>query len=160
MLSRPSLVTRASGFVRRAPSSARPAQYRFLASAASPASSYQTSESNGIKIAARDAPGPTTRLAIVAKGGTRYQPLPGLTTGLEEFAFKVPTSPPKPSSVSGSRLIRRIRGAEHEQPLCAANHTRVGASRRAAAWHPHPRGHRAVGEFPKRRPPVFCGVAG
>lgn len=44
---------------------------------------------SGLKVAARDAHGPTTKLAIVAKAGTRYQPLPGLTVGLEEFAFKV-----------------------------------------------------------------------
>lgn len=43
---------------------------------------------SGLKVASRDAHGPTTKLAIVAKAGTRYQPLPGLTVGLEEFAFK------------------------------------------------------------------------
>lgn len=42
----------------------------------------------GLKVASRDAHGPTTKIAIVAKAGTRYQPLPGLTVGLEEFAFK------------------------------------------------------------------------
>jgi ubiquinol-cytochrome c reductase core subunit 2 len=44
---------------------------------------------NGIKVASRDFAGPTTKLAIIAKAGTRYQPLPGLTSGLEQFAFKV-----------------------------------------------------------------------
>jgi ubiquinol-cytochrome c reductase core subunit 2 len=44
---------------------------------------------SGLKIAARDGHGPTTKLAVIAKAGTRYQPLPGLTVGLEEFAFKV-----------------------------------------------------------------------
>ena len=43
----------------------------------------------GVKVAARDDNGPTTRLAVVAKAGTRYEPLPGLTVGLEEYAFKV-----------------------------------------------------------------------
>lgn len=33
-------------------------------------------------------PGPTTQLAIVSKAGTRYEPLPGLTIGLQNFAFK------------------------------------------------------------------------
>lgn len=40
-------------------------------------------------MASRDIAGPTTRLAVVAKAGSRYQPAPGLTTGLEQFAFKV-----------------------------------------------------------------------
>lgn len=42
-----------------------------------------------VKVASRDVAGPTTRLAVVAKAGSRYQPAPGLTTGLEQFAFKV-----------------------------------------------------------------------
>merc|ERR1712137_1240463 len=29
-----------------------------------------------------------TKLAIVSKAGTRYEPLPGLTLGLQSFAFK------------------------------------------------------------------------
>ena len=36
--------------------------------------------------------GPTTTLALVAKAGTRYQPLPGFTDALEKFAFKVCSS--------------------------------------------------------------------
>jgi ubiquinol-cytochrome c reductase core subunit 2 len=51
--------------------------------------SFEPTEIAGLKVASKDAGGPTTRLAIVAKAGTRYQPLPGLTVGLEEFAFKV-----------------------------------------------------------------------
>jgi ubiquinol-cytochrome c reductase core subunit 2 len=43
----------------------------------------------GVKVASRDVAGPTTKLAVVAKAGTRYQSLPGLTSGLEQFAFKV-----------------------------------------------------------------------
>ena len=64
-------------------------QRRGFAAAASSSSSFETSEVGGIKVASRDAHGPTTKLAVVAKAGTRYQPLPGLTVGLEEFAFKV-----------------------------------------------------------------------
>ena len=51
--------------------------------------SYDTSEVAGVKVATRDVAGPTTKLAVVSKAGTRYQLLPGLTTGLEHFAFKV-----------------------------------------------------------------------
>lgn len=59
-------------------------------SAAAPSSfTYDTSDVAGVKVAARDSHGPTTKLALVAKAGTRYEPAPGLTVGLEEFAFKV-----------------------------------------------------------------------
>jgi ubiquinol-cytochrome c reductase core subunit 2 len=65
------------------------AQRRGYAAAAAPSSlTYDTTDVAGVKIAARDSHGPTTKLAIVAKAGTRYQPAPGLTVGLEEFAFK------------------------------------------------------------------------
>jgi ubiquinol-cytochrome c reductase core subunit 2 len=50
---------------------------------------YETADVAGVKVATRDSRGPTTKLAIVAKAGTRYEPAPGLTVGLEEFAFKV-----------------------------------------------------------------------
>jgi len=39
-------------------------------------------------VASRDVSGPTTKLAVVAKAGTRYQSAPGLTSGLEYYAFK------------------------------------------------------------------------
>jgi ubiquinol-cytochrome c reductase core subunit 2 len=62
--------------------------HRGFAAAASEKASYEPTNIAGVKVAARDDGGPTTRLAIVAKAGTRYEPLPGLTVGLEEFAFK------------------------------------------------------------------------
>jgi hypothetical protein len=67
------------------------AQRRAFAAAATTPSdlAYESSTAAGIKIASRDAHGPTTKLAVVARGGTRYEPRPGLTIGLEEFAFKV-----------------------------------------------------------------------
>jgi len=52
--------------------------------------SYESSDVAGVKTASRDIAGPTTKLAVVAKAGTRYESAPGLTTGLEQFAFKVP----------------------------------------------------------------------
>jgi hypothetical protein len=66
-------------------------QRRGLAAAVSGSTSfsYQSSDVNGVKVASRDVAGATTKLAIVAKAGTRYQPAPGLTAGLEQFAFKV-----------------------------------------------------------------------
>lgn len=51
--------------------------------------SYESGDAAGVKVASRDIYGPTTKLAVVAKAGTRYQALPGLTNGLEGFAFKV-----------------------------------------------------------------------
>lgn len=61
---------------------------RGFAQAVSPHASYEPTSVAGIKVASRDDNGPTTRLAVVVKAGTRYEPLPGLTVGLEEFAFK------------------------------------------------------------------------
>ena len=66
-----------------------PGNRRGLAAAASGSFSYETGEATGVKFASRDLPGPTTHLAVVAKAGTRYQPLPGFSDGLEKFAFKV-----------------------------------------------------------------------
>ncbi|PWW72624.1 LuxS/MPP-like metallohydrolase [Tuber magnatum] len=49
---------------------------------------YSVGESAGIKVASRDDGGPTTTLAVVARGGSRYETAPGLAHGLERFAFK------------------------------------------------------------------------
>lgn len=68
---------------------AYPASRRGLAAPASGSFQYQTGEAAGVKIASRDLAGPTATLALVAKAGTRYQPLPGLAEGLEKFAFRV-----------------------------------------------------------------------
>ena len=67
----------------------RPNSKRCLATAASGSFSYETGDAGGVKFASRDLPGPTTHLAVVAKAGTRYQPLPGFSEGLEKFSFKV-----------------------------------------------------------------------
>jgi hypothetical protein len=70
---------------------AQPTNRRGLAAAVSGTTSfsYETSDVSGVKVASRDVSGPTTKLAVIAKAGTRYQTLPGLTSGLEHFAFKV-----------------------------------------------------------------------
>jgi hypothetical protein len=68
---------------------ANPNSRRGLAAAASGSFTYETGEAAGVKFASRDLPGPTTHIAVVAKAGSRYQPLPGLTDALEQFAFKV-----------------------------------------------------------------------
>jgi ubiquinol-cytochrome c reductase core subunit 2 len=60
-----------------------------LAAPASGSFQYQTGDAKGVKFASRDLSGPTTTLALVSRAGTRYQLLPGLTEGLEKFAFRV-----------------------------------------------------------------------
>lgn len=69
---------------------AQPANRRGLAATVSGSTSfsYDTADVSGVKVASRDVAGPTTKLAVVAKAGTRYQTAPGLTVGLEQFAFK------------------------------------------------------------------------
>lgn len=67
----------------------RPGGKRCMAAAASGSFSYETGDAAGVKVASRDIPGPTTHLAVVAKAGTRYEPLPGFSEGLEKFSFKV-----------------------------------------------------------------------
>jgi len=68
----------------------QPANRRGLAATISGSTqfNYESADVAGIKIASRDVAGPTTKLALVAKAGTRYQSAPGLTAGLEQFAFK------------------------------------------------------------------------
>jgi len=73
----------------RPQSNAVPATRRGLASPASGSFQYQTGEAAGVKFASRDLSGPTATVALVAKAGTRYQPLPGLAEGLEKYAFRV-----------------------------------------------------------------------
>lgn len=70
---------------------ATPSTRRGLAASVSGSTSfsYDSADVNGIKVASRDVAGPTTKLAIVAKAGSRYETAPGLTAGLEQFAFKV-----------------------------------------------------------------------
>lgn len=64
---------------------------RGLATSSSRAKSlnYSIADAAGVKIACNDVAGPTTRLAILAKAGTRYQTAPGIAAGLSLFAFKV-----------------------------------------------------------------------
>lgn len=85
-----SALTRGARLALRRQDCASLAQRRGYAAAAASTetASYESADINGIKVASRDPRGPTARVAVVAKAGTRYQPLPGLSVGLEEFAFK------------------------------------------------------------------------
>jgi ubiquinol-cytochrome c reductase core subunit 2 len=83
-----------SAFGRQAQRSLRqqlqqPAGRRGLAAPASGSFQYETGNAAGLKFAARDITGPTTHLAIVSQAGTRFETLPGLTVGLQSYAFKV-----------------------------------------------------------------------
>lgn len=68
---------------------------RGLAAAASGSFQYETGDASGVKFASRDVPGATTTLAVVARGGTRFQPYPGYSDALEKFAFKVRNRDPR-----------------------------------------------------------------
>ncbi|KAI9738565.1 MAG: ubiquinol-cytochrome c reductase core subunit 1 [Cirrosporium novae-zelandiae] len=85
----------------------KPINRRGMAAAASGSFQYATGDSNGVKFASRDLPGPTTTLAVVAKAGTRYQPLPGYSEGLQQFAFK---STEKRSALRVTREVELLGG--------------------------------------------------
>ncbi|KAI1353240.1 ubiquinol-cytochrome C reductase complex CORE protein 2 precursor [Xylaria sp. FL0043] len=90
--------------------------YAAAASSSMPTSfAYETADVAGVKVATRDSRGPTTKLAVVAKAGTRYEPAPGLTVGLEEFAFK---------NTASRTALRIVREAELLGGQLAAYHTR------------------------------------
>ncbi|GJN84747.1 ubiquinol-cytochrome c reductase core subunit 1 [Purpureocillium lilacinum] len=87
MISRTSLARTAQQAARRS-CSVQPLQRRGFAAAAS-TGAFDTTDVSGLKVASRDAHGPTTELAIVAKAGTRYQPLPGLTNTQRRSALRI-----------------------------------------------------------------------
>ncbi|OAQ74317.1 cytochrome b-c1 complex subunit 2 [Pochonia chlamydosporia 170] len=87
MISRSSLAQTAQQAVRRS-CSVQPLQRRGFAAAAS-TGAFETADVSGLKVASRDAHGPTTKLAVVAKAGTRYQPLPGLTNTQRRSALRI-----------------------------------------------------------------------
>ncbi|KAJ4306660.1 ubiquinol-cytochrome c reductase core subunit 1 [Collariella sp. IMI 366227] len=82
MFSRPALT-------RGQPAGSSPPAQRGFAAVASPKASYEPATIAGVKVASRDDSGPTTRLAVVAKAGTRYEPLPGLTNTQKRSALRI-----------------------------------------------------------------------
>ena len=82
----------------------QPANRRGLAAPASGSFQYEHGDAQGIKIASRDMYGPTAQVAIVAKAGTRYETLPGLTLGLRGFAYKVRISTTITTTIAGHHL--------------------------------------------------------
>ncbi|KAH9883029.1 hypothetical protein J1614_000396, partial [Plenodomus biglobosus] len=98
------------------PQAVRPAtQRRGLAAPASGSFQYQSGQVDGVKYASRDFAGPTTTLALVAKAGTRFQPLPGLTEGLANFAFR---------GTERRSTLRIVRESELLGAALSAHHSR------------------------------------
>ncbi|KAN0072621.1 Metalloenzyme, LuxS/M16 peptidase-like protein [Elaphomyces granulatus] len=65
-----------------------PRSCRGIASTTAPSLQYETAQAAGIKIANREIGAPTTSIALVAKAGSRYEPFPGFSEALVQFAFK------------------------------------------------------------------------
>lgn len=150
-------------FCRQCP--AKPNNRRGLAAAASGSFSYETGESSGVRFASRDLPGPTTHLAIVAKAGTRYQPLPGFSEALEKFAFKV-----GPAFISDQLitfnsimylsvhyLYRHL--IEYFQALCPENNPGGRIARRRTICLSLEGKSCNSCEIPKGRPALLCRAA-
>ena len=89
MLSRSTFGRNAPRALQKQCSAAGASSRRGMASAATPGLQYDVTESAGVKVANREVAGPTGTLALVAKAGPRYQPVPGFSDALEQFAFKV-----------------------------------------------------------------------
>jgi hypothetical protein len=119
---------------------AQPANRRGLAATVSGSTSfsYETADVGGVKVASRDVSGPTTKLAVVAKAGTRYQNLPGLTAGLEQFAFKVRRHQLESISCIADVVLTHHLLA-HPKEICPTNHERIRASWRSIGRIPHER---------------------
>ncbi len=126
MISRSALTRGSQAALRRQAAKLPQRGFAAATSSAPTSASYEPTTVAGVKVASRDDNGPVTRLAIVAKAGTRYEPLPGLTVGLEEFAFKVGFGRTKPD-ISHHRRHELISTSppEHPKTLRSANHTRV-----------------------------------
>ena len=115
----------------------QPSNRRGLAASVSGSTSfsYNTADVNGIKVAARDVAGPTTKLAVVAKAGTRYQSLPGLTTGLEQFAFKVRIHELESSSSIGSLELTQSYQNTHKRSALRITRESELLGGQLAAYH-------------------------
>ncbi|PWY86341.1 ubiquinol-cytochrome C reductase complex core protein 2 [Aspergillus sclerotioniger CBS 115572] len=88
MLSRSTFSRNAPRALQKQCSAAGASSRRGMASAATPGLQYDVTESAGVKVANREVAGPTGTLALVAKAGPRYQPVPGFSDALQQFAFK------------------------------------------------------------------------
>jgi len=133
----------------------KPANRRGLAAAVSGSTSfsYDTADVGGVKVASRDVAGPTTKLAVVAKAGTRYQSAPGLTSGLEQFAFKVCIYSSFLACSQGS--LSDILPSEYQQAICTSNHERIRASWGSIDFIPHSRGACHRGQISEGRSAIL-----
>ncbi|KAF8242288.1 LuxS/MPP-like metallohydrolase [Wilcoxina mikolae CBS 423.85] len=69
---------------------------------------YFVGDAAGVKVASRDDGGPTTSLAVVVRGGSRYETAPGLAHGLTNWAFKNTT---KRSALRFQREVELLGGS-------------------------------------------------
>jgi hypothetical protein len=73
-----------------------------LQSRAASTFAYETGEASGVKFASRELPTGVTTLSVVARAGSRFEPLPGYSDALKTFAFK------STSKRSALRITREI----------------------------------------------------
>jgi len=85
MLARSSLSRATTQCLRTAPKYSR----AMAAAAGANPFQFEVSDAQGIKIASRDDGAPTTSLALVVRGGSRYETAPGLAHALQQFTWKV-----------------------------------------------------------------------
>ncbi|KAI5787117.1 Metalloenzyme, LuxS/M16 peptidase-like protein [Geopyxis carbonaria] len=85
-----------------------PSSRRGMAAAASNPFHYAVGDASGVKVSSRDDGSPTTSLAFVVRGGSRYQTAPGLAHGLASFAFKNTT---KRSALRLQREVELLGGS-------------------------------------------------
>jgi hypothetical protein len=148
MISR-SAIGRNAQLALRRQSCAQPANRRGLAASVSGSTSfsYDTADVGGVKVASRDVAGPTTKLAVVAKAGTRYQSLPGLTAGLEQFAFKVWETSIEKDLMHWATVTDPF-FSEHPQEICSTNHERIRAPWKSIDCIPYERVLGCRGQIP------------
>jgi len=162
MISR-SALSRGTQLALRSSGAAKIAQ-RGFAVAASEKVSYEPTNIAGVKVAARDDGGPTTRLAIIAKAGTRYEALPGLTVGLEEFAFKARQLSVEIACAAAAGACLELDElicvpcSEHHEAFRPPYHPRIRASRWPIDCLPHPGSPGLAGQLPPRGSPVLHGA--
>ncbi|EFX05369.1 ubiquinol-cytochrome c reductase complex core protein [Grosmannia clavigera kw1407] len=127
MISR-SAVSRAGQLALRRQQACVRTQTRAFAAAASGPSAFEPTDIAGVKVLSKDGQGPSTKLAVVAKAGTRYQSAPGLTAGLEGFAFK---------NTSKRSALRITRESELLGGQLTAYHTREAVVLEASFLREH-----------------------
>lgn len=66
---------------------------------------YNTTKIDGLRVASCDDGGRTSAVALVARAGSRFEPIPGASFLLEKFAFKVHITPHPSEMIQSSFQI-------------------------------------------------------